>query len=115
MKYIITESQYNKMIDRFISSQFDGFEAKTTSEYPTSIFWVKNGEVIAEIEKSGYFVVKTKLWDIIAVMFSLDFDEVQSSIKNWLEEHHNLGNLKVEFMFDPFRRHRWAGITNWDK
>jgi hypothetical protein len=31
-------------------------EVKKSPKYPDSIFWVKNGEVIAEINKnSGYF------------------------------------------------------------
>jgi len=93
MKYIITESQYSNTIDKFISSQFNGFEKKTFQYYSKSIFWVKDGEVIVEIENSEYFVVRKTLWSMISNMFSLGYDETQKAISLWLEEHYNLGEL----------------------
>jgi hypothetical protein len=62
MKYIIKESQYNNAIDKFISYQFEPHEEKRTKKYPESIFWVKEGEIIAEIEKSKYFWVNRQIW-----------------------------------------------------
>ena len=93
MKYIITESQYNKAIDKFITYQFEPHEEKTSNKFPNSIFWVKDGEVIAEIEKSKYFLVRDNIWNTISNMFSLEYDDTQSVIKNWLEEHYKLGGL----------------------
>ena len=51
MKYIITENQYSNTIDKFISYQFEPHEEKRTKKHPKSLFWVKDGEIIAEIEK----------------------------------------------------------------
>jgi hypothetical protein len=93
MKYIITESQYNSAIDKFISYQFEPHEEKTSKEYPESIFWIKDGKVIAEIEKSKIFWVRYQNFDIISNMFSLEYEETQEVIKYWLEEHYNLGSL----------------------
>jgi hypothetical protein len=93
MKYIITESQYNSAIDKFISYQFEPHEEKTSKEYPESIFWIKDGKVIAEIEKSEIFWVRYQNFDIISNMFSLEYEETQEVIKYWLEEHYNLGSL----------------------
>ena len=36
MKYIITESQYNKTIDKFITYQFEPHEEKRTKNKPNS-------------------------------------------------------------------------------
>ena len=47
MKYIITESQYGNTIDKFITYQFEPHEEKRTKKHSESIFWVKDGEVIA--------------------------------------------------------------------
>ena len=93
MKYIITESQYNKAIDKFITYQLEPHEEKTSKEYPNSIFWVKDNEVIAEIEKSEYFWIDYHIWDTISLMFSLEYEETQEVIKEWLEEHYKLGSL----------------------
>jgi uncharacterized membrane protein len=93
MKYIITESQYNKAIDRFISYQFEPHEENTSKKYPDSIFWTKNGRIIVEIENSEYFWVINEIWTNISSMFSLEYEETQEVIKYWLEEHYNLGSL----------------------
>ena len=94
MKYIITESQYNKTIDKFITYQFEPHEVKKSPKYPNSIFWVKDGEVIAEInECSDYFWVDYQIWDTISSMFSMEYNETLSVMKDWLEEHYKLGGL----------------------
>ena len=94
MKYIITESQYNKTIDKFITYQFEPHEVKKSPKYPDSIFWVKDGEVIAEINKrSDYFWVDYQIWDTISSMFSMEYNETLSVMKDWLEEHYKLGGL----------------------
>ena len=93
MKYIITESQYGNTIDKFITYQFEPHEEKRTKKHSESIFWVKDGEVIAEILNSKYFWVNDQIWKNIIVMFSLEYDETQQVIKEWLEEHYGLGSL----------------------
>jgi hypothetical protein len=112
MKYIITESQYDKMIDRFISSQFEPHNEKTTPKYSNSIFWIKNGEVIAEIIDSEYFWVKENVWDIISNMPSLKENETRQSISLWLEEHYNLGELTPKIMWKQIDY--WKGIKKWN-
>ena len=101
MKYIITESQYGKTIDNFITNQLEPHKEKRTKKHSESIFWVKNGEVIAEILNSKYFWVNDQIWKNINVMFSLEYDETQQVIKDWLEEHYKLGRLK------PFWYSEW--------
>ena len=93
MKYIITENQYNNTIDKFITYLFEPHEEKRTKKYPDSIFWIKDGEVIVEIEKSEYFWVNYKIWRNIMDILSLEYDETQHGIKTWLEEHYKLRGL----------------------
>ena len=113
MKYIITESQYNKTIDKFITYQFEPHEVKKSSKLPKSIFWVKDGEVIAEINKiAGYFWVVPQIWNIISSMLSLGYSETQQVIKDWLEEHYKLGGLTPDII--RFSGIRWNNITNWE-
>jgi hypothetical protein len=97
MKYIITESQYNNTIDKFMTYLFEPHEEIKTKKFPDSIFWVKEGEVIAEILQSKYFYVSYQIWRSISVMFSLENDETLQVIKDWLEEHYKLGGLTPLF------------------
>jgi hypothetical protein len=111
MKYIITESQYDNTIDKFITYQLEPHEEKRTKKYPKSVFWVKDGEVIVEIQKSGYFWVSPQIWNNITLMFSLEYDETQQVIKDWLEEHYKLGGLTPPMKL-MFPHGRWKNITN---
>ena len=112
MKYIITESQYGNTIDNFITNQLEPHKEKRTKKHSESIFWVKNGEVIAEILNSKYFWVNDQIWKNINVMFSLEYDETQQVIKEWLEEHYVLGGLTPEKIPLPIYV-SWKNITNW--
>ena len=93
MKYIITESQYNNTIDKFITYIFEPHEEKRTKKFPDSIFWVKDGEVVAEVKESAFFWVNHQIWRSISLMFSLNHTETRQVIKDWLEEHYKLGEL----------------------
>ena len=100
MKIIITESQYNKAIDKFITYKLEPHEKKKSSDYPDLIFWVKDGEVIAEQnKKTGFFWFHYQIWNTISRMFSLEYNETQQVIKHWLEEHYKLGGLTPEYFF----------------
>lgn len=111
MKYIITESQYDNTIDKFITYQFEPHEEIRTKKFPDSIFWVKDGEVISEIENSEYFWVSPQIWRSISLMFSLEYDETQQVIKDWLEEHYKLGELTPRFAKAIYKA-SWKNITN---
>ena len=94
MKYIITESQYNRAIDIFLNYLFEPHEVKTSPKYPDSIFWVKDGKIIAEIDKTPqYFWVDRDKWSTFSKFFSLEYSDVQRLIQSWLEEHYKLGEL----------------------
>ena len=88
--------EYNKAIDQFITYLLEPHEERTLEGYPNSIFWIKGGEVIVEIKKTGYFWLRYTTWIRISQMFGLDYYETQSVIKVWLEEHYNLGVLTPE-------------------
>ena len=113
MKYIITESQHNKIIDKFITYQFEPHEVKKSSEYPDSIFWVKDGEIIAEINNPKYFLVESQIWKVIRNMFSLEYSETQQVIRDWLEEHYKLGGLTPQ-LETGYTFGSWKYITNWE-
>jgi hypothetical protein len=111
MKYIITESQYNNTIDKFITYIFEPHEEKRTKKYPDSIFWIKDGEVIVEIKNSKYFWVHPQIWRSISLMFSLKNDKTQQVVKDWLEEHYKLGGL-TPGLDDTLGYGGWKNITN---
>jgi hypothetical protein len=93
MKIIITEQQYNKAIDKYLTYVFEPHEKITYDDEPDSIFWVKDGDIIAEIENLEYFWIRENIWEKISIMFSLKDIRIEQVIKEWLEEHYGLGRL----------------------
>lgn len=118
MKYIISESRLNKIIYKFLTSKFEPHEEKTSKNYPNSIFWVKDDEVVVEIENSKKkngsgpsqkIWVSDYIWDITSDMFSLDYDKTKLVITNWLEEHYYLGGLTTHLK--KANKNQLKGIT----
>lgn len=114
MKYIISESRLNKIIYKFLTYVFVPHEEKTSKNYPNSIFWVKDDEVVIEIENSKKnnasgpsqkIWVSDNIWDVTSNMFSLDYDETKSVINQWLEEHYELGGLTTRLI--KANQHQW--------
>jgi hypothetical protein len=93
MKIIITEQQYNKAIDKYLTYVFEPHEEITYDDEPDSIFWVKDGDIIAEIENLEYFWIRENIWEKIYFLFSLKGEDIQQVIKQWLEKYYGLGGL----------------------
>jgi hypothetical protein len=98
MKILITESQYNKGIEKYLSYLFEPYELKKSDEYPkTVLFWVKDGKVIGEIQKNRIFWVSHKVWDDISKFFDLTFEETKEIIDKWLKTHSEIKGLTAKY------------------
>jgi len=94
MKYLITESQYNKAIDKFLSLQLIPHSGH---RYNNSIYWVKDDEIISEYNiKFNEFWLKRSIWGDIEDVFALERHEVNDVIKKWLEIHKGIDSEKLK-------------------
>lgn len=94
MKYIITEMQYNRAVDGFLTYMFEPHEVKTTSLYPDNEYWLKDGEVVAAISPH-YFWVPSNVWQLFSKMFSLNTSEEKKRlISQWLLTHYGISDKK---------------------
>ena len=110
MKVIITESQYNRVIDQFITYLLEPHEVRTSKKSPNSIFWVKGDRVIVEIQDSIDFWITKDIWYNISKMFSLDREDTQLVVRTWLEQHYDLGNLTPKSI-SPQLKSIWLHIA----
>ena len=103
MKYIITESQYDNLIDRFITRQFEPHENKFSDEYPSLFwvndkevtFWVKDGEVVAEVirprNRTPIFRISNKIYKTIRDVFGIyDKNVLNNVIIEWYKNHYGV-------------------------
>lgn len=107
MKILITESKLRKVQFKYLDFLFDGMYEVEQKKYPESRFWKKDDNVVLDLEESGDMWVYFKIWDNFSGLFSLDYDETQQVMKEWLEENLNLeGITPQEFIF------RWKTLLD---
>jgi hypothetical protein len=94
MKFIITESQKEKILMSWMNENFgpDQLEVVTSDEYPNSIFYKKNGVVVMEQNKKtkDFWFDYNEIWSIFERFFGMEYKEIQSFLRYWLEETLNL-------------------------
>lgn len=91
MKILITENQLNKLYFKFLNYLFKDIYEVELEYYPDTRFWKKDDNMVLELEKSGRLYVLHTIWNDISSMLSLDYDETEQLIKEWVEQH-----LKLE-------------------
>lgn len=101
MKIIITEQQLHKTIDAFITYKLEPHEEKKAKKYRDSIFWVKDGEIVAQVFSSwkyrgGVFYVWSPIWTEVGNMFSLGHNELRNVFREWFKKHYGF-----EFVSQP--------------
>jgi hypothetical protein len=92
MKYIITESQKNRGIIKYLNSEYGDLEPYKTKKYSNHIFFIKDGEVIFDYNKeNGYVCISyDKIWLFLESFFGLKNEEIRELTKTWVEEHYKL-------------------------
>jgi len=100
MKVVISESQYNSLVDNFITFLFEPHEAKIIPRYPNSISWIKDDEIFVSIvNRRMEFWVLGKYWNQISEQFGFKNSQTEFAIKNWLAHHYG---IRLKPRFYPF-------------
>ena len=93
MKIIITENQLRRVQFKYLDYLFEGIHEVKSKKYPNSRFWKKGDKVVLELVKLDRLLVLHSIWSDIYDMLSLDYDETQQLIKEWVEQHLELGGI----------------------
>lgn len=99
MKILITENQLEKVIKNYISRCFSGTEQKTTEKsFGSSIFLVKKGMVLAELQYSeshnGWdFYVHNEIWHDIKDVFHIKHLDLWEIMNSWAEKYFKKTNI----------------------
>ena len=92
MKYIITEGQNDKIIIRYLNSEYGDLEEYRTDKYPKSVFYVKDKKVYMEMGLGDYllWVDHYSIWEDLINIFSLDDEEIERIITKWAKKTYNI-------------------------
>jgi hypothetical protein len=113
MKYIITESQMDRAVLKYLNSEYGDLEPYETDKHPNHIFFMKDGEVIFDYNKKNGVVIFSydKIWSFLQSFFGLEYEEIQDLTKEWVEEHYKLG-VSTTIYRQINEISRWRNITN---
>jgi hypothetical protein len=109
MKILIMENQLRKVQFMYLDYLFDGIYEVKSKKHPDSRFWKKNDILVLELEKSGRIWVLHEIWKDLCNMFSLQNNETQQIMKEWLEERLNLEGIR------PMKALYYADNPSWRK
>jgi len=81
-----------QVVIKYLNKMYGDLEEYRTDKRPNSIFFVKNKKVHMEQDlKNGMlWVGYDTIWSDLENTFSLEYDDVQSIIKKWVEVTYNL-------------------------
>jgi hypothetical protein len=72
----------------------DGMTVKIDKDnYPDSTFFFKNDKCYLEIKNSTLWVRYAEIWQGFEVEFGMKYDEIQSFIKDQMEQHFKIGGV----------------------
>ncbi len=93
MKYIITESQMDRAVIKWLNLEYGDLEPFEIEKNPYYIFFMKDGEVVFDYnKKNGYVGISyDNIWSFLSSFFGLEYKEIQDITKEWVEEHYKLG------------------------
>jgi len=83
MKYIITESRLNSIIENWLNENYSDLERYHRTEF-REIYLSKNGrfKFMYNLRTKRLYVVN-EVWNFITNMFGLDYDETEKILLNW--------------------------------
>jgi hypothetical protein len=110
MKLIITENKLERIIVKWLNSEYGDLEPYETNEHPNYIFFIKNGEVVFDYNKKNGVVIVSfnHIWSFLSSFFGLDNEDIKDLTKDWVEEHYKLRVMTIMNAGDD--NFVWRGI-----
>ena len=95
MKYLITESQFDKMIFKYLDNQ-----DFVVIKMPNRLYYVNSeGDVFAQIKyypEDRWCTINYDLVGEVSKFFSLDYEDSISVINKWIENKLGIKSINVE-------------------
>jgi hypothetical protein len=94
------KDRLRKVQFKYLDYLFENTYGVKSKFYPDSTFFKKDDKVILELEKSGTLWVLYSVWGSISDTFSLQYEETQQLIKEWMECQLKSGVVVPEGLLD---------------
>jgi hypothetical protein len=98
MDIIVDRPQLVRVVKLYLTRFFGNLTTKTTFRYPKSVFYVSSdNKIIMEYDKKNkeIWFDYDNIWSKLESLVSLNYDDIQLIMKDWLEEHYNLKKVTL--------------------
>lgn len=114
MDIIVDRPQLVRAVLLYLNNNFGNLTPKKHKDYPNSVFYVNSvNEVLMEYKKNEYiFIHYDQILSKLESFFHLNYGDIKSITKIWLEEAYKLGNLKPRLILFAVLL-SWKRLTNW--
>jgi hypothetical protein len=96
----VNKHQLERVVIKWLNKHFGDLILKKHKEHPKSVFYVNsNNDVIMEYDQENGEVLISydHIWSKIGLLFHLNYRDIQSIMKVWLEETYKLGGVTPGF------------------
>jgi hypothetical protein len=114
MNIIVNRPQLVRAVLLYLNKNFGNLTQKTRTRYPDSVFYVNsNDEILMEYDKENEYVWLhyDQIWSKIESLFPLNYSEIQSIMKHWLEETYKLKGVTPDTTVG-ISKYCWRRLTN---
>lgn len=99
MKIQVNSNQLERIVVRWLNLYYGDLRPKEFDSHPDDIFYVNSiDDIMMYHLKIGRVIfIDDLIWEQMATIFNLSYNDSVSIMKHWLEETYNLGR------FTPYR------------
>jgi len=93
----VNKDQLERVVIKWLNMYFGDLTPKTGNDLYNSIYYVNlNDEVIMEYDQDyeNIYIHYDHIWSKLESLFHINYDEIQSIMKVWLEETYKLEGVK---------------------
>ncbi len=93
MNIQVNKDQLDRIVIKWLNTNFGNLTPKTTEKYPNSVYYVNsNNKIMMEYKDKikEVWIDYYNLWLMAESLFHLEYDDIESIMKVWLEETYKL-------------------------
>jgi hypothetical protein len=102
MNIIVDRPQLVKVVNLYLTKNFEDLTLKTSKDYPYSVFYVNSDNVILmkyDEKTEKIWIDYDQIWSKLESFFSLHYGDIQSIMKVWLEKHYGLSGVTPQLFY----------------
>ena len=95
MNIQVNKHQLERVVIKWLNQYYGNLIPKKDKNEPNSLFYVNNNKVMMEYDQENGEVLISYgyIWSKIELLFHLNYRDIQSIMKVWLEETYKLGGV----------------------